>query len=434
MPPLYVFEDSQVDRLYPLTYARAACELRVGALTLIERLVRNLGLPISGVFVREGLAEVVRRRLTLPVNPAISTREGLVLVNARLLLFAGQTPWNKEITPASLPPDSAGLAQGTVVWMNLSPELAAEIDFAKLSQARTLEALLPRVQRHTAPALLIGRPWDLLDHQRTGILEDFSALGGAQEGTPFPGAHLLAPEHIHIGRGVKIWAGAVLDAQQGPIIVEADAEIHAHAVITGPAYIGPRCVIRNHADIRENSTLGAASRVGGEIVNTLFLGNASKQHYGFLGQSIVGEWANLGAGTTASNLKNTYGTVRMTLNGHDEPTGRQFLGAIIADHAKFGIGTCLSTGSVIGFASHVIVPRPERFVPSFAWVTDKGVHRADFDKIEQIAGIAMQRRGAEFTAADHELFVRIAAEWSLAENYPWVEGITGKSSKEPPNH
>ena len=198
-------------------------------------------------------------------------------------------------------------------------------------------------------------------------------------------------------------------------------EIRANAVITGPVAIGAHCVIRNGADIREECSFGPNCRVGGEINGTIFLGNANKQHHGFLGQTIVGEWANLGAGTTTSNLKNTYGAVKMPLNGKDEPTGRQFLGSVIADHVKLGIGTYLSTGSVVGFGSHVVVGRPPRFVPSFAWVTEKGVERADFEKIEEIAKIAMGRRQVEFTAADHEMFVRIASEWSAGEDYKWAQ-------------
>ena len=156
-------------------------------------------------------------------------------------------------------------------------------------------------------------------------------------------------------------------------------------MVTGPVAIGPHCLIRTAADIREECAFGPNTRVGGEVGGTVFLGNANKQHHGFLGQTIVGEWVNLGAGTTTSNLKNTYGLVKMPLNGMDEPTGRQFLGSVIADHAKLGIGTYLSTGSVVGFAAHVVVPRPPRFVPSFAWLTEYGLERADFEKIEEIA-------------------------------------------------
>ncbi len=351
MTPLYVFEDSQVDRLFPLTYSRTACELRVGAMTLLQRLQKNLGHPISGLFMRDSLAEIVRGRVDVPVNPSLSTKDGVILVNGRLLLLAA-TPWR---APAS---DSVDILHANILWMHLGPELAGKIDFSKLHEPQTLEALLPKVHRRPATATMIERPWDLLDHQEAAIREDFAALGAANHATLLPGVHLIQPEQIHLAEGVKVWPGAVLDAQSGPIIVGADTEIRANAVITGPVAIGERCIIRTSADIRENCSFGPNSRVGGEVSHTVFLGNASKQHHGFVGQTIVGEWANLGAGTTTSNLKNTYGPIRMPINGIDEPTGRQFLGSIIGDHAKLGIGTYLSTGSVVGFASHVTTPRP----------------------------------------------------------------------------
>ena len=192
------------------------------------------------------------------------------------------------------------------------------------------------------------------------------------------GAHLINEEKIHIAPNVKIWPGVVLDAQAGSIVIEENSEIRANAVITGPVHIGKNCVVRTAADIRELTTLGPNTRVGGEISHSIFLGNANKQHHGFLGQSIIGEWANLGAGTTTSNLKNTYGTIRVPINGVDEESGQRFLGSFVGDHAKIGIGTYLSTGSVIGFGSHVITSRPPKFVPSFGWVTDKGVEPRRF--------------------------------------------------------
>jgi UDP-N-acetylglucosamine diphosphorylase/glucosamine-1-phosphate N-acetyltransferase len=423
-PPVYLFEDSQVDRLYPLTYSRPVSDLRVGALTLGERLARNLTLNpaggglaaggIAGMFVRPGIAELARTRSSVPINSTLSAADGLLLINARWLLLQDAERFEAP------PPDTAGLSASTVVWIHLSPKLAQRIDPSRLHEPATLETVLPEVRRVSAgPGRLIDRPWQLLEHQRAGIIEDFRRLGPASAGRLYPGVHVLDSENVHIAEGVKIWPGAVLDAQAGPIIIERDAVIRANAVITGPVCIGPGCVIRTGADIREESTLGPGSRVGGEISNALFLGHANKQHHGFVGNSIIGEWVNLGAGATTSNLKNTYGEIRMPLNGADEPTGRQFLGAVIGDHAKLGIGTYLSTGSVVGFASHIITPRPPRFVPSFAWVTDKGIARADFEKLEDIAGIVMERRGVQFTAADHELWVRIASEWAAAERYAW---------------
>jgi UDP-N-acetylglucosamine diphosphorylase/glucosamine-1-phosphate N-acetyltransferase len=436
LPPILLFEDSHVDRLHPLTYSRAAFEFRAGGMTLLERVLRNLprafrsapgggeNTTLTGVLVRAGLADVLRQRLpSVTVNPSLSLREGVLLLNARWLMFA------KEADAFRFPDlDTAGLVQGTVVWARLSAETAREVDLSLLHEPAAFDRILPRLQRvSVAPApTMINRPWDLLDVQRTAIEEDFATLGKGPEGgggnaIVMPGAHLLARENVHLGKGVKIWPGAVLDAQAGPILLGEGTEIRANAVLTGPLSVGPRCLVKVGADLHDACTLGPNSRVGGEISNTLFLGNCNKQHHGFVGNSIIGEWANLGAGTTTSNLKNTYGTVKMPLQGTDEATGRMFLGSVIADHAKLGIGTYLSTGTVVGFASHVVVPRPPRFVPSFAWVTEKGLERADFEKLESIAATVMKRRGQEFTQADHELWVRIASEWAQGEQFSWPD-------------
>lgn len=425
MIPIYVFEDSKFEGLFPLTYARCAAELRCGALTLLERLQRALeggGRSVSGLLVRNGLSEVTRKRLApLPVNPGLSTKEGVILVNARwLALGMAGGGWQEPMA------DSAGVSADAIVWIHLSAETAGKIDLSKVCEARTLEAVLPGLYRKTEKAILITRPWDLLEHNRAAILEDFAVLGKANESKPLAGAqsvHVLAAENVHIAAGVKLYPGVVLDATGGPIIIESEAEIRAHAVVTGPTVVGKHALIRTLADIREDCSIGPGSRVGGEVIGSIFLGQGNKQHHGFLGQSIVGEWANLGAGTTTSNLKNTYGTIRMPVSGVEEETGRIFLGSVIGDHAKLGIGTYLSTGSVVGFSSHITTPRPAKFVPSFAWVTGKagagGVERIDFEKAVAIAQTVMKRRGVEWTSADHELFVRIASEWSLVERYPW---------------
>jgi len=410
MTPIYIFEDSQLDRLYPLTYAHSPCELRCGTGTLLERMVRTIGRPIAGVLVRDVLAEPLRRRIALPVNPPFATKEGIILVNARWLMTA---PW---VEPE---PDSAGLASGAIVWIHLSPQRAAQVDLGAVHNPHTLEALLPELQRRTAVATLIGRPWDLLEHQRRALLADWPRFGPAQDGTLLGPVHQLAQQNIHIGRGVKLYPGVVLDAQEGPIILEAGVEIRAQAVITGPTYIGRHGVIRTAADIREDNHFGPGCRIGGEVIGSIILGHSNKQHLGFLGQSILGEWVNLGAGTTTSNLKNTYGTVRMAVNGVAEDSGRQFLGAVIGDHAKIGIGTYLSTGTLIGFASQVTVARPPKFVPSFAWLTSQGMARIDFEKAQAVARTAMSRRHMEFTPADHELWVRIAGAWAAGEKFDW---------------
>lgn len=415
---VYVFEDSQFDRLFPLTLARPALALRCGARTLLERAVAALPLPVAGVLVRPSLAAALRKQIALPVNPPVSTRDGVLLLNGRWLALEadGRQP---EWTPPQV--DSVGLASGAIAWANLSAKVAAQIDFAQVAQPQTLEAILPTLQRQPARATLICRPWELIAWQNTALRADFASFGAANQATVMPGAHLLVPENIHLGRNVKVWPGAVLDAQNGPIIIEEGTEIRANAVLTGPVHVGRNCLVRTGADLRELCSLGPGTRVGGEVLHSIFLGYANKQHHGFVGQSIIGEWANLGAGTTTSNLKNTYGTIRVPINGIEEDTGTQFLGALIGDHAKLGIGTYLSTGSVIGFGSHVLAPRPPKFVPSFAWVDPERVTRLDFAKFEAIATTVMHRRGVEFSPAEHELFVQIATDYALSEKFDWAK-------------
>ncbi len=418
--PIYLFEDAHIDRLYPLTLCRSPLQLLCGAQTILERAKRAIGRPISGILVRSGIAEVLKRRLPGEhINPPVSAKEGVILINARALLFE---PFSEPI------PDSAGLSSAAVVWMHLSPQRASQIDWSRILEPLTLESVLPHMNRQTAKMPLVNRPWDLLEYQKTAFEYDFKLFGPAPLDTQskplIKGSvwQVGEPDLIHIAANVKLHPGVVIDASSGPVIIESGSEIRAHAVITGPCYIGPNCIVRDSADVRQLVSLGQSTRVGGEVIHSIFLGYGNKQHYGFVGQCIFGEWTNLGAGATTSNLKNTYGTVRMPINGVEEETGRQFLGSVIADHAKIGIGTFLSTGSVVGFSSHVTAPRPAKFTPSFAWVSGEGkgkVSRIEFEKTVEIAKTMMHRRGFDFTQADHDLFVRIATDWSQREKFDW---------------
>ena len=416
MTPIYILEDGHIEDLYPLTYTRPAFLLRCGASTLLDRICRNLPRPPDGVLVRDTLAAKVRSEIRLPVNPKIDSSRGAIFINAR---------WIMTDPLPEVPPDSAELARGDFTWVRVSGARLAEMDLRRLVRSKAIDDIMPSLRCSLSNALILRHPWELLLNQRRLLLDDFAQRGRARLSEPMPGAHLLSPDNIHIGPEVKIFPGVVLDATNGPILLERGAEIHSNSVITGPACIGTGCIVRTGADIRECTTLGPNCRVGGEVVSSIFLGNSNKQHEGFVGQSVIGEWVNLGAGTITSNLKNTYGNIRVPINGIEQDSGLQFQGSIIGDHAKIGIGTCLTTGSVIGFSSHITVPRPPKFIPSFAWVTDKGIAPMDFDKAVKIAKTAMQRRSVEWTAADNNVFTRIHKTWRLVEKGPLFDvGLT----------
>ena len=409
MTPIFILEDTKVDLLYPLTYYRPPFLLRCGAGDLLDRMMFFIQRPIDGVVVRDTMAPRVRAAIKLRVNGPLRNKHGAIFVSGRWLM---SKPF------AEPPPDTAGLVGHDIAWMHLSPKNLAKLDMRNIVRTKTLTDMLPHVRVSAAAANLIEYPWDLITHNGPALRDDFYRRTPGIASAPMPGAHLLATENMCIDKDVTIYPGAVLDARNGPIMIESRCEIHPHTVITGPVFIGRQCIIRAGTCIRENTSIGPNCRLGGEITNSIFLGNSNKQHYGFLGQTVVGEWVNIGAGTTGSNLKNTYGEVRVPINGAEVASGLNFLGSVIGDHAKLGIGTYLSTGSVIGFSSHVLVTRPPKFVPSFSWLDEQGLKRIDFNKAVAIAQIAMERRDIALTAEEHELFVRIAEKWSTIEVRP----------------
>jgi UDP-N-acetylglucosamine diphosphorylase/glucosamine-1-phosphate N-acetyltransferase len=409
--PIYILEDHRVDDLFPLTYCRPASLLRCGSDLLIDRMLRNLPRPPDGLLIRDTLAVKYRDKLGIPINPPVIPGRGAIFINARWLMTE---PFQEP------PPDCAGVAADDFAWMHISGSRLKTIDLKRIVRSKMLDDLSREMSNGVVDATMIRFPWDLLRHTRTLLSADFKRRGNAKKSKPMKGVYVLAEDNIYVGTDVQIFPGVIIDATNGPVWIENHAIIRPNAVITGPVYVGEHCVIRTGADIREETILGPHTRVGGEVSASLFQGYGNKQHEGFVGNSVIGEWVNMGAGTITSNLKNTLGEVRVPINGRPRPTGLTFLGAIIGDHAKLGIGTMLGTGSVTGFASHVLTTRPPKFVPSFSWVTDEAVSRLDFNKMVVIARLAMARRNVELTLADQDIFNRILSSYSTVEEHSWL--------------
>jgi UDP-N-acetylglucosamine diphosphorylase/glucosamine-1-phosphate N-acetyltransferase len=197
-----------------------------------------------------------------------------------------------------------------------------------------------------------------------------------------------------------------LDATLGHIVIDDDAVVRPGAIICGPAYIGPHSHVLDRCLIKPNTVIGPHCKVAGEIGGTIFQGFANKAHDGHLGDSYIGEWANLGAGTTNSNLLNTYGEVIAKAFGPDgkpgsnERTGEQFLGAIIGDHGKFAICTRIMTGAIVGTGTMWAATAPVTgTVPRFSWVTDAGVKPFAMAKFIEVARAVMGRRKVAMSAA-----------------------------------
>ncbi|MFM7543190.1 MAG: hypothetical protein ACKO5I_00990 [Ignavibacteria bacterium] len=217
-------------------------------------------------------------------------------------------------------------------------------------------------------------------------------------------------DRIAIGKNCECAPGIVLDASKGPIIIESDVIIMAHAFVQGPCHIGKGSIIKAGAQIYGGTVIGPHCKIGGEVEQSVFHGYSNKQHQGFIGHSYCGEWVNLGAMTITSDLKNTYGEIDVTLRGKEIQTGQLFLGAMIGDHTKTAIGTCLSTGSIIGISSsvHDIGAFPPKEIHSFSWGTTsesaKNGGNYELHKALQVADTVMNRRGKEMSATQKELF------------------------------
>jgi UDP-N-acetylglucosamine diphosphorylase/glucosamine-1-phosphate N-acetyltransferase len=209
----------------------------------------------------------------------------------------------------------------------------------------------------------------------------------------------LHKHNIILGEQVKLMPGTVLDASEGPIIMCDNVQIMPHSFIQGPCFIGKNSIIKAGSQIYGKTIIGPYCKIGGEIENSVFHGYSNKQHSGFIGHSYIGEWVNLGAMTTTSDLKNTYGSIEVSLNGTKINTNMKFLGLICGDHTKTAIGTLFSTGTIIGVCSSIHKPnvQPSKEIPSFSW-GEKGIQYM-FEKAIQVAEIVMARRGKALTEA-----------------------------------
>ncbi|MGE0481972.1 MAG: putative sugar nucleotidyl transferase [Phycisphaerae bacterium] len=393
------FEDDGWRNLLPLTWLRSAFELRTGRDTLLDKVATHVRGRVARVWVREALAPVVAERIPLAdAAPA----QAWALFNSRTLV-------TQIIAPP--PPSVVWRIDGAVVAIGVT---AAELerwtarDF--LDHAR-LDERLSRFRAESPPAgvRLVTFPWELAIGNADELARQCRG-GGECAGRVYSGAHLLNEREIRVAPGAVVKPGCVLDAETGPIEIDERAVLQPNAVVQGPCYIGRDAVVRPGAAIRGGTTIGPVCKVGGEIEATIFQGHGNKQHDGFLGHSFVGEWVNLGASTVSSDLKNTYGTIRVLLNGVEVETGHTLVGTTIGDHVKTGIGTILPTGCVLGVAANVfttaLVPR---FVPSFSWLTEAGVVRARVDKVIAVARTMMARRKRALSDAEQKLIEDAAA-------------------------
>lgn len=400
--PVAVFEDRVAENFLPLTYTKATFDLRVGRYTLLERVERLFG-RVEYAFVRPHLEEfyVIDRGL----GAAEDVDDELLLINPRYALDREAMARLSELSRTGK--WFVLVHNGDVVGASLPEALAREawrIGFDASLAVKGFDGRIPVLRLEEAHPL--SHLWELIEANAEALARDLEGLSGT-EGEVDETVRVLGKGGLRIEEGAVVEPYVVFDTRGGGILVERGAVVKAHAYIEGPAYIGRETVVMPAARIRSGCSIGPVCRVGGEVEESIVHGYSNKYHDGFLGHAYVGEWVNLGALTTNSDLKNTYGTVRVGAGNID--TGRQKLGAFIADMAKTSIGTLLYTGKRVGVASHLHGLVAED-VPSFTiYARSLGIELVELELESAIKTMerVMARRGLSPTNAQKRLLERV---------------------------
>jgi UDP-N-acetylglucosamine diphosphorylase / glucose-1-phosphate thymidylyltransferase / UDP-N-acetylgalactosamine diphosphorylase / glucosamine-1-phosphate N-acetyltransferase / galactosamine-1-phosphate N-acetyltransferase len=413
---IVLYEDFAWPRLLPLVYTRPAFLLLCGMDTLWETVSRTVsgsgtaGAPTGlSVWVRELLAELTREKLGVPVNESAA---------GPTLLLNGRGRWMRLPDVDEAEPRGVGWVgtarDGRIACVAAPPHLSAKLSpTVMLDEARTSAALAGLPRRDVSGCVrLFDWPWQLVHANSHAIGEDWQARGAAGEiaGQLDSGVYLLNPSAIHIEEGTRVKPCVVIDAEAGPVWIGSRVRIQPHCYVEGPAYIGDGTLLQPGAVIRGGASVGPVCKVGGEVEGSVLVGYSNKQHDGFLGHSYVGSFVNIAADCINSDLKNTYGTVRVPINGREVDSGEQFVGLTVGDHSKAGINVSFPTGAVMGFCSSVVGPQSPKFVPSFAWIDSGEWVRYDAARGLAIAKKVMARRNLSMTPAEERAFLAVRTQ------------------------
>jgi UDP-N-acetylglucosamine diphosphorylase/glucosamine-1-phosphate N-acetyltransferase len=336
-------------------------------------------------------------------DPATLAGDDLLIVNGRVRAASFDVA-------STGPSEVCVIDDGEVLYARIAKDDLAKLKTGGIEELLTsAKAALPTV---TVELATWNYTWDLVLANPGQLTEDFKAVGrsGIEGNVEQPNAIRGSDKDVFIGSGAVIHPMVVIDAENGPVYLDEDVEVHPFTRIEGPCYVGKKSILLG-AKCREGNSIGPVCRIGGEVEESIIQGYSNKYHDGFLGHAYVGEWVNLGALTTNSDLKNDYSDVSVMLDGRRPiDTGSTKVGSLIGDHTKTAIGTLLNTGSYVG-AMALIMPTGKplpKFIPSFAWFLD-GVVTKGFGrkKLYETAAIAMSRRKCEWTEVEKNMWEEI---------------------------
>ena len=376
--------------LLPLTYTKPSSELRTGILTISEKWAHYLDGTVSHI-TKDYLSE------KYPINIADENWviNGRLLPNEKILHLVRQLKNNEAL-----------LYKDQLIAARMNKE-----QFNRLVKEEVINELVGvDLSNEQEVVQMVDHPYDLFSMNASELEKDFDLLTKGRESAPISETNKLTnSSRIFLEEGVTA-EHAFLDASNGSIYLGANSKVMQGSMVTGGLALCNHAVLKMGAKIYGATTIGPYSKVGGEVNNSVITGYSNKGHDGFLGNSVIGEWCNLGADTNNSNLKNNYDEVRLW-NYQEEsfvPTGLQFCGLIMGDHSKSGINTMFNTGTVIGVSTNVFgTGFPRNFVPSFSWGGSHGFSTYKFEKACDTASRVLKRRNKEFDQIESNILEHI---------------------------
>ncbi len=407
-----IFEDECYTNFLPLVYTRPVYDLICGFTTLREKISRQFSETEINLHCRDYIAPLLKEDLRgIGINK-IGSNDDCLFVNGRII------PGDKfsSVLSKRSEKEVAFLKDNELIAVRLKKEKLKKIKMVlrknpeKLS--RELKQFLPvlPIVKIDKDVTVVHYLWDLVNQNAASIIKDAaitSKLGKFLSKVP-QGVHLINKNNIYVGREVKINPGVVIDAEEGPVIIEDKVKIFPQATIIGPVYIGEGSILKTGAQIYEGTTIGKVCKVGGEVEESVFYSYSNKQHHGFLGHSYLGSWVNLGAGTTNSDLKNNYGPVKVYINGEFIDSGLTFVGLFIGDHSKSGINSAFNTGTIVGVSCNLFGSTlPPKYIPSFSWGGDGKFSTYQLDKALETAQKVMSRRKKDLSRAGSKMLEKV---------------------------
>lgn len=372
------------ENLLPFTFTRPVCGIRFGILTILEKWELYLDGPVS-----HHTQGYLQQKYSMAAGDDSIYINGKICPNAELVnLITALKPGTRLVRDNDL----------------VAYRSSENVEF-------TEEAALKNMIFTAQDYLSINYPWEIFLKAGEAIRQDFERLTRGRTSQPLSHTNTLIgdPAMLFIEEGAMV-ESSTLNTTSGPVYIGRDAEVMEQCAVRGPFALGEHSALKLSAKVYGPTSIGPHCKVGGEINNSVIFGYSNKAHDGFLGNSVLGEWCNLGADTNNSNLKNNYGSVKLYnyATGKQEDTGLQFCGLMMGDHSKCGINTMFNTGTVVGVGANIFGGGfPPTHIPSFSWGGSEGFEEYRLDKMFETTARVFARRSLPLADTDKKILSEV---------------------------